>query len=99
MDPNAPDAGIDSDSDMDMDSDSDVTALDSHSVFGGPADIAIDCATCPVRAIACDDCVVSVLLGPPQFDQEAADALVVLADRGLVPPLRDPRDSRSRTAG
>lgn len=55
-------------------------------------EIAIDCATCPVRAVACDDCVVSVLLGPPEFDRAAAAALVVLADRGLVPPLRDPRD-------
>lgn len=61
--------------------------------------IAIDCATCPVRAVACHDCVVSVLLGPPEFDRAAADALVVLADRGLVPPLQDPREVRPTRAG
>ncbi len=61
--------------------------------------IAIDCATCPVRAIACHDCVVSVLLGPPEFDRAAADAMLVLAERGLVPPLQDPREPRSRDAG
>lgn len=61
--------------------------------------VAIDCATCPVRAVACADCVVSVVLGPPEFDRAAAEALIVLADRGLVPPLRDPRDGGRRHAG
>jgi hypothetical protein len=53
----------------------------------------IDCATCAVRDLACHDCVVTVLLGP--IDQEPADlgveeraAIAVLADSGLVPPLR-----------
>ncbi len=55
-------------------------------------DITINCATCPVRDVACGDCLVSVLLGPPELDRAAAAAIVVLADRGLVPPLRDPRD-------
>ncbi len=74
----------------------------------------IDCHTCEVRDIACDDCVVTVLLGPTRLDsgttfaealpvgtplgahpihEVALDAderaaLAVLADSGLVPPLR-----------
>ena len=51
----------------------------------------IDCETCPVRGEACGDCVVTALLGPPQLDEREGAALVLLADRGLVPPLRDPR--------
>jgi len=51
----------------------------------------IDCDTCAVRGPACDDCVVTVLLGPPPergFDDEERRALDVLAGSGLVPPLR-----------
>ena len=51
----------------------------------------IDCDTCMVRGLACHDCVVTVLLGPPpelEFDDEERRALDVLADGGLVPPLR-----------
>ena len=51
----------------------------------------IDCDTCVVRGAACGDCVVTVLLGPPPeltFDDEACRALDVLAQGGLVPPLR-----------
>jgi hypothetical protein len=51
----------------------------------------IDCDSCLVRGLACHDCVVTVLLGPPPelgFDQEERTALEVLADSGLVPPLR-----------
>jgi hypothetical protein len=51
----------------------------------------IDCDTCLVRGLACHDCVVTVLLGPPPeltFDDEERHALEVLADGGLVPPLR-----------
>ena len=50
-----------------------------------------DGATCLVRGLACHDCVVTVLLGPPPevgFDDEEARALDVLAGSGLVPPLR-----------
>ncbi|HEY0890500.1 MAG TPA: hypothetical protein VGE38_12900 [Nocardioides sp.] len=51
----------------------------------------IDCDTCLVRGLACHDCVVTVLLGPPPElaigDDERA-ALDVLAAGGLVPPLR-----------
>jgi hypothetical protein len=71
----------------------------------------IDCGSCAVAGLACDDCVVSVLLGAPQsapssasadlpviplssvsevtdVADEHAAALAVLADSGLVPPLR-----------
>jgi hypothetical protein len=65
----------------------------------------IDCGTCAVAGLACDDCVVSVLLGAPSLsllapdepspwgavtdvDDEHAAALGVLAESGLVPPLR-----------
>jgi len=51
----------------------------------------IDCDTCVVRGLACHDCVVTVLLGPPPeltLDDDERRALDVLADGGLVPPLR-----------
>jgi hypothetical protein len=55
-----------------------------------------------MRAIACDDCLVTVLLGPvgsghgrspaPEyFDDQEGAAMGVLVEHGLVPPLRDPR--------
>ena len=53
--------------------------------------VRIDCDTCVVRGLSCHDCVVTVLLGPPpelSFDNEEQQALAVLADSGLVPPLR-----------
>ena len=53
--------------------------------------VRIDCDTCEVRGLACHDCVVTVLLGPPPemaFDDEECRALDVLAGSGLVPPLR-----------
>ena len=51
----------------------------------------IDCDTCLVRGLACHDCVVTVLLGPPPeltIDDDELRALDVLAAGGLVPPLR-----------
>jgi hypothetical protein len=51
----------------------------------------IDCDLCVARPVACRDCVVSHLLGPPPelaFDAEEQQALAVLADSGLVPRLR-----------
>ena len=51
----------------------------------------IDCASCEMRDIACDDCVISVLLGTPpavEIEDETTVALGLLADGGLVPPLR-----------
>ncbi len=54
----------------------------------------VDCETCVVRGPACGDCVVTFLLGPPHrlaldgLPGEEIAALAVLADSGLVPPLR-----------
>ncbi len=56
----------------------------------------IDCDTCQVRGAACRDCVVTVLLGPPadlgsvilELDEVEQAAVNVLADAGLIPPLR-----------
>ena len=49
----------------------------------------IDCDGCVMRDIACGDCVVTFLLGPAQaLGSEEHTALAVLADGGLVPPLR-----------
>lgn len=50
----------------------------------------IDCGSCEVRGLACDDCVVTALLGgpPAEFDETETAALGVLADSGLAPRLR-----------
>lgn len=49
----------------------------------------IDCASCVMRDIACSDCVVTALLGPmPISLTDHKDVLEVLADAGLVAPLR-----------
>jgi len=52
----------------------------------------VDCGTCVARGAACNDCVVSVLLGRSggvvDLDQDEQDALEALAYSGLVPPLR-----------
>lgn len=58
----------------------------------------IDCETCELARVACGDCVVSVLLGPidapalvpavAEVADEHLAAVAVLADAGLVPPLR-----------
>lgn len=55
----------------------------------------IDCDRCEMRDVACDDCVVTALLGvepaggqDTEIDAETSQALRVLADGGLVPPLR-----------
>lgn len=49
----------------------------------------IDCDDCVVRGDACGDCVVAVLLGaPPELGSDEQRALGVLAEAGLVPPLR-----------
>jgi hypothetical protein len=62
----------------------------------------IDCDTCEVRGHACGDCVVTFLLGsaPParsgfELDSDERAALGVLADSGLVPPLRLVPSTRS----
>ena len=52
-------------------------------------DISIDCGSCLARPAACGDCIVTVLLGPiGMVGQEERVAFAVLADSGLVPPLR-----------
>jgi hypothetical protein len=52
----------------------------------------IDCDRCVVRGLACSDCVVSVFLGAPERVAELGGAerraIDVLAEAGLVPPLR-----------
>ena len=51
----------------------------------------IDCDQCEMRDVACDDCVVTALMGTSTGEEiggETVDALRVLADGGLVPPLR-----------
>jgi hypothetical protein len=56
----------------------------------------IDCSTCTARDVACDDCVITVLLGGPpdrvraplDLDDSEQVALGSLAQAGLVPPLR-----------
>jgi hypothetical protein len=64
--------------------------------------VIIDCESCAARGSACADCVVTVLLDLPGHRQPAPGAagsaseltddertaLGVLADSGLVPPLR-----------
>jgi len=56
----------------------------------------IDCEQCTAAPLACGDCVVSVLLGlPASFGDSSAviadehvAAMAVLAQSGLIPPLR-----------
>ena len=54
----------------------------------------IDCDACVMRGPGCGDCVVSVVLGMPpeqsflRVDDDELAALGVLAQSGLVPPLR-----------
>ena len=58
----------------------------------------IDCGRCVMRSAGCQDCVVAVLSpasvtgyapqAPDYLDEAEVRALGVLADAGLVPPLR-----------
>ncbi len=52
----------------------------------------IDCETCVMREIACADCVITVLFTPTSTPADISpaqgQALVALADQGMVPPLR-----------
>ena len=52
----------------------------------------VDCGNCRARGPACSDCVISVLLGPMTeevlLDDQEQAALQVMADSGLLPPLR-----------
>ena len=64
----------------------------------------IDCNECVMQHTdMCGDCVVthvlSDLVGPIELDPDLADALDVLADAGLVSPLRlVPRDGGEAVA-
>src|SRR4029078_187883 len=64
----------------------------------------IDCDTCVVRGLACHDCVVTVLLGPPPeltIDDDERRALDVRAEGGpgAPPPLRVRGPSRVGQGG
>jgi hypothetical protein len=60
----------------------------------------IDCDGCAARGPACGDCVVTVLLGAPpdgvELDDAERRAIEVLAEGGLVPPLRLVPERRNR---
>ena len=63
----------------------------------------IDCDSCAVKGPACGGCVVTALLGSTpdgvEWDETERAALGVLADSGLLPPLRlVPRFSPGRKA-
>ncbi|PIE21451.1 MAG: hypothetical protein CSA64_01950 [Arachnia propionica] len=61
----------------------------------------VDCANCQARPKDCQDCVVTVLLGEPSptlFDATEQRAIAVLADCGLVPPMRMKRSTHATVA-
>jgi hypothetical protein len=65
----------------------------------------IDCDTCTMRDIACRDCVVTILIGPPSnssLEAEETRVIDLLASRGMIPPLRyeniqDSQESKRRS--
>lgn len=64
-----------------------------------PRALTIDCGRCVMRDLRCGDCMVTALLGGPPvgvaLDEAEQRALGVLADAGLLSPLRmvEPMDS------
>jgi hypothetical protein len=53
----------------------------------------ISCASCLAESAECGDCVMAYLLEPApsrpvSFSQEEKDALMVMAEVGLIPQLR-----------
>ncbi|WP_033295594.1 hypothetical protein [Amycolatopsis jejuensis] len=63
--------------------------------------LVVDCDRCVVRGVACHDCVVSVLLGPPVgvvWDADERRAVDALAEAGMVPRLRLVPASDSKSA-
>lgn len=53
--------------------------------------VTIDCDSCVIRGVACQDCVVSVLLGASptvELDLFEKRAIDVLTAAGIVPRLR-----------
>lgn len=64
--------------------------------------IVVDCGRCEVRGDACNDCVMMLLLGPmdaPALNSEEQHALDVMAEGGLLPPLRHVRTGREMAVG
>ncbi|HEY3737281.1 MAG TPA: hypothetical protein VGL26_07530 [Jatrophihabitans sp.] len=64
----------------------------------------IDCESCPMRDVACRDCVVTVFLDAPRLRPVELDgveqiALARLAEAGLVPPLRGTESPRVVAVG
>ena len=58
-------------------------------------EVIIDCDRCVIRLSGrghecqeCQDCVVTFLLTPPSLNRAEERAVAVLAEAGLVPPLR-----------
>ncbi|MGH4010764.1 MAG: hypothetical protein ACRDTH_21840 [Pseudonocardiaceae bacterium] len=55
-------------------------------------DMIVDCDRCEVRGSACQDCVITVLLGAPpggvELDGAEQRALDTLAEAGMVPRLQ-----------
>jgi hypothetical protein len=68
-------------------------------------DMIVDCDRCAVRGGACQDCVITVLLGTPpdgvEFDGTERWALDTLAEAGMVPRLQlvDRHVARTGEAG
>ncbi|MGH3773629.1 MAG: hypothetical protein ACRDRW_19925 [Pseudonocardiaceae bacterium] len=60
----------------------------------------VDCDRCEVRGGACQDCVITVLLGAPpggvELDSTERQALDTLAEAGMVPRLRLVRPHQDR---
>jgi hypothetical protein len=71
-----------------------IDCLDPTEYPVAQAALTIDCAVCEVRETdACDDCVVSYLVGheigtPVVLDADEKRAVELLADAGLVPASR-----------
>ncbi|EHK85059.1 hypothetical protein ACWGRK_10720 [Saccharomonospora azurea] len=76
------------DSEADLEAGAEAAAGESHRYAGG---ITVDCDSCLFRARECDNCVVSVVVeaaSPLCFGSEELRAVSLLADAGMVPPLR-----------
>lgn len=49
----------------------------------------IDCESCIMRDIACQDCVVTSLLAPREdVSEKTVEAIGLLSSRGILPPNR-----------
>lgn len=72
----------------------------------------IDCQSCPVRELHCDDCMVTTLLSPPvaadlPLDAAERSAVTAFVASGLVSPTeastvrarREPWEAHARAVG